>query len=93
MLSVTEKENEGFCRDRKKKINLHNSQKCITFAAAIRQGEVLEWLKRHAWKACNRQKRFAGSNPVLSAKMQQSPLNLSGLYLFNINCHDYFDYL
>jgi hypothetical protein len=25
--------------------------------------------------------------------MQQSPLNLSGLYLFNINCHDYFDYL
>ena len=33
----------------------------------IRQGEVLEWLKRHAWKACNRQNRFAGSNPVLSA--------------------------
>ncbi len=31
-------------------------------------GEVLEWLKRHAWKACNRQNRFAGSNPVLSAK-------------------------
>ena len=28
---------------------------------------VLEWLKRHAWKACNRQNRFAGSNPVLSA--------------------------
>jgi hypothetical protein len=25
--------------------------------------------------------------------MQQSPLNLSGLYLFNINCHDYFDSL
>ena len=32
-----------------------------------KQGEVLEWLKRHAWKACNRQNRFAGSNPVLSA--------------------------
>ena len=31
-------------------------------------GEVLEWLKRHAWKACNRQNRFAGSNPVLSAR-------------------------
>ena len=30
-------------------------------------GEVLEWLKRHAWKACNRQNWFAGSNPVLSA--------------------------
>ena len=28
---------------------------------------MLEWLKRHAWKACNRQNRFAGSNPVLSA--------------------------
>ena len=31
------------------------------------KGKVLEWLKRHAWKACNRQNRFAGSNPVLSA--------------------------
>ena len=31
-------------------------------------GEVLEWLKRHAWKACSRQNRLAGSNPVLSAK-------------------------
>ena len=31
-------------------------------------GEVLEWLKRHAWKACNRQKRFGGSNPPLSAE-------------------------
>ena len=31
------------------------------------QGEMLEWLKRHAWKACKRQKRFGGSNPPLSA--------------------------
>ena len=31
-------------------------------------GEVLEWLKRHAWKACKRQKRFGGSNPPLSAE-------------------------
>ena len=30
-------------------------------------GKVLEWLKRHAWKACNRLKRFGGSNPPLSA--------------------------
>ena len=30
---------------------------------------MLEWLKRHAWKACNRQNRFAGSNPVLSARL------------------------
>ncbi len=44
----------------------------ITFARQLRKsinlGEVLEWLKRHAWKACNRQNRFAGSNPVLSAR-------------------------
>ena len=33
----------------------------------VSKGKVLEWLKRHAWKACNRQNRFAGSNPVLSA--------------------------
>ena len=29
---------------------------------------MLEWLKRHAWKACNRQNRFGGSNPPLSAE-------------------------
>ena len=50
----------------------------ITFASANRKGrvlaistkstgEVLEWLKRHAWKACSRQNWLAGSNPVLSA--------------------------
>lgn len=32
------------------------------------KGKMLEWLKRHAWKACNRLKRFGGSNPPLSAK-------------------------
>jgi hypothetical protein len=30
-------------------------------------GEMLEWLKRHAWKACKPPKGFTGSNPVLSA--------------------------
>ena len=30
-------------------------------------GKMLEWLKRHAWKACKRPKRFTGSKPVLSA--------------------------
>ena len=30
-------------------------------------GKMLEWLKRHAWKACIRQKRIGGSNPPLSA--------------------------
>ena len=33
---------------------------------------MLEWLKRHAWKVCKRQKRFAGSNPALSAVYSMS---------------------
>ncbi len=37
------------------------------------QGEVLEWLKRHAWKACIRQKRIGGSNPPLSARFFSEP--------------------
>ena len=32
---------------------------------------MLEWLKRHAWKACIRQKRIGGSNPPLSAKKEK----------------------
>ena len=47
--------------------------KNATFASAKTQGEVLEWLKRHAWKACNRQKRFGGSNPPLSAEYLPLP--------------------
>ena len=35
------------------------------------EGEMLEWLKRHAWKACIRQKRIRGSNPCLSAEMKE----------------------
>ena len=31
------------------------------------QGEMLEWLKRHAWKACIPLKGIGGSNPPLSA--------------------------
>ena len=34
------------------------------------EGEMLEWLKRHAWKACIRQKRIRGSNPRLSAEFE-----------------------
>jgi hypothetical protein len=33
-----------------------------------KKGEVSEWLKEHAWKACIRLKRIGGSNPPLSAK-------------------------
>ena len=31
------------------------------------EGEMLEWLKRHAWKACIPLKGIRGSNPRLSA--------------------------
>ena len=34
------------------------------------KGEVLEWLKRLAWKACIPQKGIEGSNPSLSAAMK-----------------------
>ena len=32
------------------------------------EGEMLEWVKRHAWKACIPQKGIRGSNPRLSAE-------------------------
>ena len=32
------------------------------------KGEVAEWSKAHAWKACEPQKGSKGSNPFLSAK-------------------------
>ena len=47
--------------------HLVNSKTSSTFAP--RKGEVLEWLKRHAWKACILQKGIRGSNPRLSAEL------------------------
>lgn len=41
---------------------------CTPFPGYTSLGEMLEWLKRHAWKACMRQKRIRGSNPRLSAR-------------------------
>lgn len=38
---------------------------------------MLEWLKRHVWKACGRLKRLQGSNPCLSAQCN----NFSGAAL------------
>lgn len=38
---------------------------------------MLEWLKRHAWKACKRLKRFGGSNPLfplIDMNMKQNHL-------------------
>ena len=48
-------------------------------------GKMLEWLKRHAWKACKRLKRFTGSNPVLSAnkKPQLMRVNCGFSYFFS----------
>ena len=56
-----------------------------TFAPAFIKGEVLEWLKRHAWKACSRQNWLAGSNPVLSAFRIQIINNKT--FLFAITGH------
>ena len=42
-------------------------------------GVMLEWLKRHAWKACNRQNRFGGSNPPHSASIGR---HYDGRYFF-----------
>ena len=51
------------------------------------EGEMLEWLKRHAWKACIRQKCIAGSNPALSAVFNiHSFLKLSFLVKY-FYCH------
>jgi hypothetical protein len=36
-------------------------------------GQVAEWLKAHAWRACKRQKRFEGSNPSLSVPSKAYP--------------------
>ncbi len=50
-----------------KPLDLAGSKKNPNFAlrkgaTAHAQGVVLEWLKRHAWKACIRQKRIPSSN-------------------------------
>ena len=52
---------------------LQEKKKKNTFVAENAEnteGEMLEWLKRHAWKACIRQKRIRGSNPRLSAEQK-----------------------
>ena len=61
----------------KKKINPESFRRfkiidylCTTFQKETTKGKMLEWLKRHAWKACKRLKRFTGSNPVLSAECE-----------------------
>ncbi len=53
---------------------LLNRKEIKSFAATCKKshifarfGEMAEWSKAHAWKVCNRQKWFMGSNPILSA--------------------------
>ena len=45
---------------------------------------MLEWLKRHAWKACIPPKGIRGSNPRLSAFMFKGSLFQGFLYLFSL---------
>ena len=45
-------------------------------------GEMSEWLKEHAWKACVLQKGTVGSNPTLSADTE---LRLAEQALFIIH--------
>ena len=54
--------------------NLRSFSKSVSRADAF--GKVLEWLKRHAWKACIRQKRIRGSNPLLSASKHKLKRNI-----------------
>ena len=44
-------------------------------------GEMLEWLKRHAWKACIRQNRISGSNPDLSATKKTAAFLRNAVFL------------
>lgn len=39
----------------------------LSHIIAFSFGEVAEWFKAHAWKACKPFKGFGGSNPPLSA--------------------------
>ena len=52
-----------------------------SFEKNLSTGEVLEWLKRHAWKACKRLKRFGGSNPPLSASNSRNSLSYGYFYI------------
>ena len=51
------------------------SKKKLYFSALKIGGEMAEWSKAHAWRACKRQKRFLGSNPSLSAFIKRLIIN------------------
>ena len=52
----------------------------FTFVLPNKKGEVLEWLKRYAWKAYVLQKGTGGSNPFLSAKYTDNQQNKDRWY-------------
>ncbi len=84
MMRFTDKVNKK--RHYKKIIiqRLYDPQKNINFVTQLRHnGAVLEWLKRHAWKACNGQKPFPSSNLGRSAKdlIPQAELPAGFFYL------------
>ena len=49
------------------KLNLHSLFPEFTIFAPLNYGEMSEWLKELAWKACVPHKGTVGSNPTLSA--------------------------
>jgi hypothetical protein len=61
-------------------------------AAAFEPGEVSEWLKEHAWKACTRQNWVVGSNPTLSASPARvasaTQARVFHVYLWRTLCPD-----
>ena len=58
----------------------------------LERGEVLERLKRHAWKACIPLKGIAGSNPALSAVNEVVYITTSFFYSYLIYFHVSFAY-
>ena len=55
------------------------------FLYVRRLGKMLEWLKRHAWKACIPLKGIGGSNPPLSAKWLQDDFQMVVKTAFKIS--------
>ena len=69
----------GNCRNKEYDYFDVGKEKMNIFAPT---GEMAEWSKAHAWKVCNRQKRFMGSNPILSA----------GFFKRSLSNHRFFNY-
>ena len=64
--------------------SLQNCKKFLSLQSRFSErtiGEMLEWLKRHAWKACIRQKRIPSSNLGLSANQGMASQRSCGAFL------------